>query len=183
MTEPKTIAAGDSKTWLKSLPDYKASDGWVLHYALFNGTATWNFDAIAEGDDHRVNLIVSITTTWTPGRYDWTAYVTRGAEEREVVDGGQIIIGADPASGQPYDGRTHARKMLDALEAVIEKRATGSDLDLIRGTYGERAIERDPEKLIVWRDQYKREVADEDAAAALVRGEKRPNKIKMTFLR
>lgn len=183
MTEPKTIVAGDSKTWLKILPDYKASEDWVLHYALFNGSGAYNFAAVAEGEDHRVDLLASITSTWTPGRYDWTAYVTRGAEEREVVDGGQFIIGADPSSGQPYDGRTHARKMLDALEAVIEKRATGSDLDLIRGTYGERAVERDPEKLIVWRNQYMREVESQEAAADLAKGIKRPNKIKVSFIR
>ena len=29
-TEPSSLTAGDTATWLKSLPDYPATDGWAL---------------------------------------------------------------------------------------------------------------------------------------------------------
>jgi len=180
MSEPKKIAVGDNAEWTATLPDYPASV-WTLHYALFNAANAYNFDASASDDDHAVNLLASVTTAWIPGRYDWTAYVTNTANERKVINQGVIIITPDPSKGTPYDGRSHARKMLEALEAALENRATKADLDMIRGTFGDRTIERKPEQLIMARDKYKSEVATEDRQAAIKRGDRVPRSVKVRF--
>jgi len=180
--EPGKITSGDSVSWTRVVADYKASDGWVLHYAMFNAAANYSFDGVASGDDHAINLVSADTAGWSAGRYDWTAYVTKGAD-RHVVTTGALIVTPDPTAGVNYDGRTHARKMLEALEAVIEKRATASDMDLVRGTFGGREVERDPAKLIEWRDKYKKDVESEEGEAALARGERvTGNKIKFRFV-
>lgn len=179
--EPGTITTGDSMSWNVSLPDYPAGD-WVLHYAMFNAGGNYAFDAGADGVTHVVSLAIADTAAWTPGRYDWTAYVTRGTE-RKVITTGTFIIKPDPTAGTNYDARSHARKMLDAIEAALENRATTQQLDMIRGTFGDRAIELAPEKLIVARDKYKAEVATEDRQAKMQRGERVPRNIKIKFTR
>jgi hypothetical protein len=179
--EPGKIAAGDSLLWRRRAPGYSAADGWTLHYALFNAAGAYTVDAAASGEEHLVDVAAAVTAAWTPGRYDWTAYVTHTDGRRQQLFTGVLVVVPDLASGTPYDGRSHARRMLDAIEAVIEKRGTKQELDLVRGSFGGFDAEREPEKLIVWRDKYAREVADEEAAAALGRGERRPRSIKLRF--
>ena len=183
--EPGQIVAGDSVDWTENLNDYPAPD-WVLHYALFNKDGNYSFDAGADGTGHKAALTAATTAAttaaWAAGRYDWASYVTKGAE-RESVATGAIIIKAHPAAGVPLDGRTHARKMLDALEATLEGKATTQDLDLVKGQFGERAMERDPELLRKWRDHYRTEVQDEEDKAAMKAGKKRSRNIKMKFTR
>lgn len=178
--EPGEIYAGDSLRWNKSISDHPAGDGWTLHYALFNADGTYSFDATADGDTHVVDVAASTTANWSAGRYDWTAYVDNASGERKVVGTGTWKVHADPTSGA-HDGRTHARKMLDAIEATLEGRATASQLDLVSTAYGGRNVQRDPEKLIPLRDKYKAEVDAEEAAARIARGEKVQNKLKVRF--
>lgn len=179
--EPVKIAAGDSLSWTRALTDYPAGDGWTLHYALFNAIAAYSFASTPDGDAHQVDVPSATTEAWAPGRYDYTAYVTHTDGTRRSLFAGVLTITPNPAAGTPHDGRTHARKMLDAIEATIEGRASKHDLDLVRGQFGERAAERAPEKLIEWRDKYRAEVDAEERAAAIARGERRPRNIKARF--
>lgn len=178
--EPGEIVVGDSAGWSVALNDYPAPD-WVLHYAMFNKDSNQSFDAAADGTDHKVSLASATTGAWAAGRYDWSAYVTKGSE-RESVATGVFIIKADPSLGLNYDGRSHARKMLEAIEATLEGRATRQDIELMKGQYGERAIERDPDLLRKWRDEYKKEVKAEDDQVALRAGKtvSRSTKIRFT---
>ncbi len=179
--EPGKIAAGDSLNWTRSLPAYPAGEGYTLHYALFNATAAYTIDSVADGDDHLVNVDGTETSSWTPGRYDWTAYVTGPNGFRQSLFGGTMVVTPDLSSGAPYDGRSHARKMLDAIEAALEGRATADEMDLIKAQFGERAVERRSADLIVARNKYRTEVETEERAAALERGERRPRNIKVRF--
>lgn len=177
--EPGEIVAGDSAQWNVTLADHPAPD-WVLHYALFNKTANISFEATADGADHLVTLTAATTVAWAPGRYDWAAYVTNG-DERETVATGVIIIKADPSLGVNRDDRSHARKMLEAIEATLEGKATSQDAELVKGQYGERAIERDPDMLRKWRDRYRKEVKAEDDLVAMKAGKRVPRSTKIKF--
>ena len=77
--------------------------------------------------------------------------------------------------------------MLDAIEALLENRATSSQIDIVKAQHGsqngDRAIERDTEQLLVLRDRYKAEVDSEERAASLARGERVPSSIKVRFTR
>lgn len=178
-TEPGEIVAGDSVEWSVTLDEYPAPD-WVLHYAMFNKDSNQKFDAVADGSNHKVLLDSVTTAPWSAGRYDWTSYVTKGAERKNVAMG-VFIIKADPTLGVNLDGRSHARKMLEAIEATLEGRASRQDLELMKGQFGERAVERDPELLLKWRDYYRKETQAEDDMAAMQAGVTKPRNTKIIF--
>lgn len=186
--ELRAVYAGDTITWLRTLPDYP-SPGYVLHYAFSNADGVIKFDATAESGAHRVTVAPAVSADWRPGRYDWIAYVTNSAGLRQVVAQGAILIRANPSTTQALDGRSHARRMLDAIEAALELRATSDQLDMVRAVFGQRSIERSQGQtggnpaLIVARDKYKAEVAAEERAAAVLRGEKSGTKLHVRFVR
>lgn len=160
--EPARINAGDTAKWLRTLPDYPASDSWVLSYELVNAATRHTFAAVPQGDDHLVTVPALTTAAWTPGAYAWRARVSRSGE---VFTVGQGYITVEPAFSAAVDARGHARRTLDAIEAVLENRAGSSTAEYqIAG----RSLKYIPiPELLVLRDKYRQEVAREDAAARL----------------
>lgn len=163
------LIAGDTLDFTTSVPDYPASAGWTLTYKLIPRTAgtVISFNAAADGDDYRAQVAAATTAAWAAGEYSWTAYAIK-AGERHTVEQGTVKILADPAVVTAYDGRSHARKVLEAIEAVLENRAT---LDQKSYAIGGRSLERTPiADLLVLRDKYKSEVVREDAASRVANG-------------
>lgn len=169
-TEPLQIVAGDTAKWQKSLPDYPASALWVLSYALVrSGAAPIVFSGTASGDVHAVTVAASTTAAWPAADYAWQAYVTQGSERYTVGEGRLTVrAGFAAASASGIDARTQARRTLEAIEAVIEGRASSSTQEYqIAG----RALKYIPiPELLALRDVYRRDVATEDKAAALAAG-------------
>lgn len=115
--EPPRVTAGDTLAWTRSLPDYPASAGWVLHYRLINAAGKIDIIASAAGDDHAVNVAASTSATWTAGTYTRVAHVVKGSE-RHTVGTGEIIVDPDLAAAVAgADTRSDARIILDSLLA------------------------------------------------------------------
>ena len=155
--EPLQVTAGDSVTWKRSFSDYPAADGWVLTYALQHSSNTKiTLTASADGDDHLVSEVAATTAAWGPGIYSWQAYVTK-APDRYQVDTGTLEILPDLSALTNYDGRSHVKKTLDAIEAVIEGRATKDQESYSFSTGGgSRSLSRTPlADLIMLRTKYK----------------------------
>lgn len=123
-TEPTVFAAGDTAKWEISLPDYPASDGWGLSYVLVSAAGKITFSAGADGDDHLVNVSATTTAEWSPGYYHWQARISKSGEVFTVRQG-SIEIRAGFSSVDNLDARTHAEKMLAAIEAWLERRDPG----------------------------------------------------------
>jgi hypothetical protein len=179
---PREFTAGDSLDVTNDLPSYPAPE-WVLRITMHNATSAITLVSEPESASHRIVEAPEVSAQWAAGRYDWTAYVTGPDSARVTLDTGAIIIHPDPQSADPADRRTHARKMLDALEAALEHRATRKQIDLIRvASHGQKDVQRDVAKLMELRDRYRREVSDEERAEALRRGEHIPHDLKVRFL-
>lgn len=166
ITLPGRLYAGDDHLIDWTDPDYPAPE-WRLYLALFSAAAAYHVESDPLGTAHRLDLTSALTATWTPSRYDWTAYVaTPDGIRRRVIATGLIRIQDDPSAPGPRDARTHARRMLDAIEATLEGRATRAQLDMIQARIGaaDREISLKPELLIPWRDRYRAEVAAEERA-------------------
>ena len=108
------------------------------------------------GDLHRISVAAGETSGWAGGLYAVSVRVASGADLVEV-ESGQVTVTADLATAEGvFDPRSHAQRMLDAIEAVLEKRAT---LDQQSYTIAGRSLVRTPiVELKALRDEYRREV-------------------------
>ena len=159
--EPLQIAAGVTWAWRRDnlVGDYPASAGWSLKYLLRNATQHYDIDATADGDSFAVSVAASTTSGYAAGRYAWSAVVTKGAEKHEVGRGTLVVL-PDLTVATALDTRSHARKVLDAIAAVIENRATK---DQMRYQIEGRELQRCPlEDLTRFRIFYAAEVAREE---------------------
>lgn len=172
------IVAGDTLSQAVSVAGYPASAGWTLKYRLTPRFSTPSQSPIvltgaASGDLYLVQEVAANSANWKAGAYTWAAWVEKAGERYTVSpnwpSGSEIAILADPAqTAQGFDGRSHARKVLEAIEAVLERRAT---LDQEEYAINGRSLKRTPlPELLRLRQQYAAEVASEDAGALLSAG-------------
>jgi hypothetical protein len=151
--EPTSLHAGDSVSWERSAPAYPASVGWSLRY-VFTGPANHQVDAIG-GEPYRVELSAGATATWAPGLYRWVVLAIKG-DERKTLAQGRIEVSPNLETAEPLDVRSHAERMLDLIEAALEKRIPKDqqsyEIDGLR-------LDRIPvERLNALRLQYRREI-------------------------
>lgn len=173
--EPSTVTAGDTVKWQRSLPDYPASAGWLLKYALRGASA---IDITADSNQ-LVNVPSSVTSSWAAGSYSVQGYVTLAGEQHTVYQGPLTIAPSLVAAGADYDGRSHAKRVLDAIEAVIEGRAARGDQEMtIDGT---RLVKMSVEQLKTLRVYYRREYQAEQRKLAVASGKKNGRRVLMRF--
>lgn len=173
--EPAFVVAGDSITWKRSLADYPASAGWVLSYRLINAAGKIDITSAASGDDHLVSVTAVTSAAWVAGDYTWTAYVTKTAERYTLGSGAITVRPNLAAQAAGFDTRSHAAKTLDAIEAVIEGRATQSHLSY---SVAGRQMQFIPiPDLLVLRDKYRVEVRSEENAVRVANGLASRNRI------
>lgn len=159
---PPTIAAGVDFERCVTLAGYSAPV-WEAT-AHLRGPGNIDMTAVPNGMGHRFNVPASETTDWPAGVYHYAVRVTDGDAIREVETGRVEILADLAAVSAPTDLRSHARRTLDAIEAVLEKRASR---DQERYTINNRELWRTPiGDLLKLRDTYRAEVRKEDAAAA-----------------
>lgn len=175
--EPQSFSRGDTVQWTKTLSDYPASL-WALTYE-FRGAASKTIAATASGDDYAVTIAASATATWNVGTYWWEAYVTK-TTERFCVASGTLQVGVNFADKDVVaDHRSHAKKVLDAIEAVIENRATR---DQMAYTIAGRSLQLTPlADLMTLRDRYRTEVQKEQRDELIKRGETQSHRILVRF--
>lgn len=161
--EPQQLRAGMTWVWTKSIPDYPAQT-WTLTYwfkQLAASGAKFSIVASASGADHSVAVAAATTASYTAGEYSWAAVASSGDEAYEVDKGTLTILpryNADAA----LDDRSHARKVLAAIEAVIEGRASKDQEEY---TIANRSLKRTPiADLMSLRDKYRAEVYAEEQA-------------------
>ena len=165
--EPTEAVAGDTWEWKKSYSDYPAPT-WTLTYYGRSREHDFSFTAAADGTDHLVTVAKTATAAYKAGLYQLTAFVSAGSE-RFMVERRLLDVKPDPAStGAGFDPRSHARRVLDAIEAVLENRATKDQQEY---TIGNRSLKRIPiADLLQFRAQYRAEVNKELAEASGVGG-------------
>ena len=139
---------------------------------LFRGPAPIDIVAVPVGSAQTFTAASTVTATWLPGLYWYSVRVQSATETREV-ENGQIEFLPDFASlPVGYDGRTQNEIALDAIVAVLAKRATQ---DQQRYTIGDRELWRVPViDLIKLRSYYSTAVRNERAAKSGIRRFGRP---------
>ena len=169
--EPAQLRAGDTLKWRREdlQSDYPAT-GYTLKYVAKNALGGFQITATADGSAFSVTVPASTSAGYLPGVYEWSAWVETGAE-KYTVGGGHWTVLPDLRANDadsPLDSRDHARRVLDAIEAVIEKRATKDQMSM---TIAGRAVSRmEIGDLIKFRQHYRQEVAANEAAARIEAG-------------
>lgn len=148
-----TLTCHPAPDWSVSLIMRKAGAGSAI---VVNGSA--------EGTQHRLRKESAVTATWAPAVY---SYVLRATSASDVVDveSGTLTIKPDLAtiSDSNFDPRNHVRKVLSAIEATIEGRASK---DQERYVINNRELWRTPiADLLKLRSFYLEELRREEAAA------------------
>jgi len=177
--EPTELRAGDTWSWKRQFSDYPPAT-WTLNYYLIKSDDKITITATASGTDHLVSEAKATTAAFSAGLYLWEAYVDDGTS-RYLVDNGRLEIKADYAAATATDTRTHARTVLEAIEAVIESRATK---DQQAYSIGGRSLSRTPvEELIRLRSFYRAEVLREEKAEDIRNGVNQgKGKIRVRFV-
>ena len=171
-TEPTTIRAGDSLSWLISVSDYPADLGWTLKYNLVNADAVILLTSVASGADHAITATAAVTAAYTSGDYTAVKFVESGVgASLERVTLSQFNITVLPSlttATAATDTRTAAKRWLDSITAVLD----GSATKAIRSQqFDGKSLERyTVMELLDARARLQQEVTNEEATAAAANG-------------
>lgn len=164
--EPSELVAGDTWIWQRSdlATDYPVA-AYALTYSMQRegdiGVPT-TFAATEVGNVYKVTVAAATTAAKAAGAWRWVAYMVRTADSARVaVASGVFTVKPDPAAA--YDARSHATKVLAAIEALIEGRSTQ---DVSSYSIAGRSLTKlTVDELLKWRGFYRREVRREREAA------------------
>ena len=126
---PAKIIAGDSLKLDINSGDYLVSDGFGINVNFTgpSGSPTQYTYATTQktGNDNVFELAVlpAVTATYANGLYSYAIIATDGTDEFTIESGTfEAELRADLNSNSDF--RSHNRKVLDAINAVIENRAS-----------------------------------------------------------
>ena len=180
-TEPARARAGDTITWLKTLADYPASAGWTLYYRLINAGNKIDITAVASGGNHLVSVLPATTADWAAGDYDLISWVSNGTD-RKTLDPARITVQPNLAAASGgYDSRTHAKKMLDNIDAALLSLSSGERLAVVEADISSRRFKYDFAGLMKLRNLYAAQVRAEENAERAARGLGSRNKLNVRF--
>lgn len=182
-SEPSELIAGDRWAWKREDlgSDYAPADYALSYSARLEGAGSTEIEITASesGSDYIVEVGQATTAAYTAGVYHWQAYITRTSDsERVTVDSGtfEVLANRDAATTDP---RSHVKKTLDAIEAVIEDRASK---DQESYTINGRSLSRTSlEDLMAFREKYRALYADEQRKEAIKNGEGHSGRVLARF--
>lgn len=171
MNSPDTFRAGDSASWTESLPAYPASAGWSLKFRLIFpvGTAV-AINTTPSGDDYAVSLSAATTASWPAGSATLVSWVEKAAE-KFTLEQQAVTILPDLTVAATHDGRSANKKALDAAESALAAYLTGGQSVVAEYEIAGRRMKfRDTQQILDLINHYKRLVAKETAALAMLQG-------------
>ena len=157
---PASLIAGDSLRLAIPAGDYPASAGWAVSLVL--QALAGGAPVVAQGTEDSDGWLLVVTSAASAvlaaGDYRFQIAATKDGE-RATIEVGQIAIRPDPARAAT-DQRSAARRALDAIDAVLENRASSEDMKF---TFADgRALEKVPHaELLALRQHFARIVARE----------------------
>ena len=184
MAEPQSFFVGDSLSWSFQHPTASAADGWAVSYSA---RGAGSFEAAATnttGTSWAVFKSAADTAALPAGAYTLHGYATKAATgERATFYRAPLLARANVAAAVAgYDGRSHARRCLDNVQAVLEGRSSKAiEEQEIDGVQIRNIAHGD---LLRFRDIYRAEVAREDRAEAQSAGrfDPLPGRILVRFV-
>lgn len=180
-TEPIKIRAGETLKWTKDLSaHYTPADGWSLAYYV-NGPVHKAYTATASGVLFLTTIAAADTAEWPAGDYWWEARVSKDGEVYTVASGTWVVEANVTSLEDGYDGRTNAKKILDAHEASYLQSASRIEQSYSLSAVGRSFTYATKADLIAAIQYWKGVVAQEVAAEKIARGLNTGNNILVRF--
>lgn len=172
MSEPRAVYAGSTVSWQRACPAYPPGEGYALVYTFFGREGAWNVSGeqvTGSGGTFEATIAADAWAEIPPGEYRWVARAEKGGAKYVVAEG-SLVVHPDPETlGEAgYDGRSHARKVLEALQARIEGRAGERHLSM--SIAGKSIQLMSLAELIDAKRRYEADVRSEENAARLQAG-------------
>jgi hypothetical protein len=175
--EPNKLAQGDTISFIRSLGDYPATNGWNLTYELRGSGQVIEFSSTPSGDSHAVIVTAATTAGWIPFNHECEGYaINVGTGERSRIYHNYLLV-VPNLQGSPadIDTSTHASRMLALIEAVQEGKFN-HDL-LSTEVEGTRILRLTPQQLreeyYFWKAERRREIRKANALAGRSDGRNR----------
>ena len=183
--EPDTIVIGDRLVWRRDdLANTYPIGSYALTYEFHEdsgGGGSHKFDITATEAEstYFVEVASSTTASYTDGDFIWNAFITRSSDSQRIrVDTGRTTVVKNLANTNA-DLRSHAKKVLDAVQAVLENRAS---VDQASFSIAGRSLSRmSIDELLSFRDKYKAEYLQEIKKARIKNKQKSGNTIEVKF--
>ena len=178
---PSQLVAGDTLKFKITNSEFLASADWTYNFVLINATTRLGpFASTADGDSHQVTVEEGVTATWAAGEYRLQAYYEHTGGDRFTTDFGNFEVLHDVVGDtSATDLRSHAKIALDAIEAVMESRAT---IDQMEFQIAGRSLKRmEVGDLIKFREYYRGEVRSEKLKEDIADGKSSGNQIRTRF--
>ena len=183
--EPNELVVGDYWVWKRDdlASDYP-TDSYALTYEFHEdsgggGSHKFTITATEANDTYYIEVPTTTTANYSVGDYIWGAYITRTSDSARIqIDEGKTTVSANLADTNA-DLRSHAKKVLDAIEAVIEGRAT---IDQSSFSLAGRSLSRmSIDELMTFRDRYHAEYLKEVRLARIKNKQGSGTTIKTRF--
>lgn len=174
MSIPSTLISGDSLTWLTAAGVDTAtglpvdSGTYTLSTSLRGTGGTLDIAGAASGTGWSSTITTTQSAALKAGVYQWATFASK-AGVRVTLESGTITMTANlAAANSTFEARNHNRRMLDAIEAMLESRATKEQQEY---TIGTRSLKYIPIlELLQLRESYKRDVFADEQAEKLSKG-------------
>jgi hypothetical protein len=183
-TEPTLLQAGDRWAWRRPdlTTDYPTATYSLSYVARREGTGERIAITASETTDgYVVEVDSSVTATYEPGRYQWSAFITRTSDSaRAEIGYGSFEVKANRATSTD-DPRSTAQVMLDNIEAYLKD---PSNLSAASYSIAGRSLSRwNRADLLEERDRLKAEINREVQAEKLRKGLGTNQQIRVRFTR
>tara|TARA_R100000479_G_scaffold164263_1_gene103063 strand:+ start:343 stop:933 length:591 start_codon:yes stop_codon:yes gene_type:complete len=183
--EPDLLVVGDRWTWRRPdlVTDYPTAD-YALTYEFHEdsgggGSHKFTITATETTTDYIVEIASATTASYTAGEYNWYAFITRSSDSQRIaIDEGHTKLELNFANTNA-DNRSHAKKVLDAIQAVLENRASQDQMSY---SIAGRSLSRMTiDDLMRFRDRYRAEYNREIKLKRIKNKQDTGNTIKARF--
>jgi len=183
--EPDVLVVGDRWVWRRPdlVADYPTAD-YALTYEFHEdsgggGSHKFTITATETTTDYLIEIASATTAAYTAGEYNWYAFITRSSDSQRIaIDEGHTKLELNFANTNA-DNRSHAKKVLDAIQATIEGRASQDQMSY---SIAGRSLSRmSIDDLLKFRDRYRAEYNREIKKLRIKNKQDTGNTIKVRF--
>ena len=150
------IVAGDFLAWKRTDlgVDYPPSAYGLTYSARLNGVGTAiTLTASESGTEYIIEENSTATVNFPVGIYQWSAFITKTSDSNRIQVGNGTWEVVENKAVSTADPEPYEKKVLDAIQAVIQGRATQDQMSY---SIAGRSLSRmDPDDLHKWEALYK----------------------------